>query len=193
MAIVSLPSTTLEPRAFVVNVETGAWCEYTGWDTRCLSLHDDALYFGTNTGTILQGEIGGSDEGVNIEHVYVGHADHLGATASTKLVHAARATFIGSRAFNPKLSVSLDYTISLPSAPDSAPDASGDEWDVGLWDDAQWDAVSPQTTIQTRWNSIGRTGFAIMPQIQVTSGVTASPDGELVAFDLLYETGGVMV
>ena len=43
------------------------------------------------------------------------------------------------------------------------------------------------------WASIGKTGFAVAPQLQITSGVTPTPHVNLVSMDLLYETGSVMV
>lgn len=72
-AIVSLPITTpgQEPIAFVVNTETGAWCRYRNWDIRCMVLHDNRLYFGTNDGRVKLAEIGGNDDGAGIYYTCV--------------------------------------------------------------------------------------------------------------------------
>lgn len=194
MGIVSLPADVGQDRlCFVVNLETGAWADYTGWDTRCLAIHDDWAYFGTSDGKVMQCEVGGHDDGAPYVCSYVGLFDHLGVPAASKVVHIGRTVFLAARAFKSKLSMSSDYQVELPSAPSSVPDDTlFDEWDSGLWDVMKWDAGSDKR-IASRWGSIGRSGFVVAPQVQVTSGVTPTPDAELVAIDITYEVGGVVV
>jgi hypothetical protein len=48
-------------------------------------------------------------------------------------------------------------------------------------------------TVSTRWVSVGKTGFAISPQVQITCGTTPRPATELIAFDVIYERAGTMV
>lgn len=179
-------------RCFVVNSLTGAWAEYS-WQTRCAVLHDGWLYFGDNDGAIHQAEVGGDHSGANVYHEYVGHAEHLGAMGAYKSVLQCRASFLSGVPFEPKLSVSADYRVSLGSAPDAADTGDAGEWDVGLWDVAKWDQGTTPGQTTTRWVSVGLSGNVLMPQIQVTSGSTQTPDAELVQFDLMAETGGVVV
>lgn len=194
MAIVSLPADVGQDRkCFVVNLETGAWAEYTGWDTRCLVLHDGWAYFGTSDGKVMQCEVGGNDDGAPYTCTYVGLFDHMKTIARNKIIHMARTVFLASRQFLPKLSVATNYQVSLPSVPPSvADDVTLDEWDSGLWDVAKWDAGS-EKTVKTKWVSIGQNGFVIAPAVQVTCGITPTPDAELVAIDIIYEVGAVVV
>lgn len=196
MAIVNCPSTgsTTPPICFVVNLETGAWCKFTGWDTRCLVLHQDYVYFGTNAGTVQQADITGSDDGALIYHTYIGHFDHLGAIGYNKTVLQAIALFRTFSDFEPKLSVSTDYIIDLPTPPNAvATVGSAGIWDVGLWDDALWDAGQTYIQFSTGWVSIGKSGSSHAPQIQVVSGSTASPSAELIVMQVTYETGGLVL
>lgn len=194
MMIVSLPvpDAGIDPICFVANLETGAWCRFTEWNTRCLAVYDDRGYFGTNDGKIYEMERGGTDDGAPYTCTYVGLPEHLGAPGATKTVKMARAIFLSSVPFTPKISASVDYSISLPTAPSSVADFTTDEWDSGLWDVAQWDAGTT-TTVSSRWVAIDKTGFSVSPQIQITCGVTPFPRTELVAYDLTYEMGGVLV
>ncbi|RWG02574.1 hypothetical protein [Mesorhizobium sp.] len=194
MAIVSLPALVgQEKKCFVVNLQTGAWADYTGWDTRCLALLDGRAYFGTSDGKVMQCEVGGHDDGQPYTSTYVGLFDHMKAPARSKTVHMARTVFRASRKFLAKLSISSDYQVRLPSAPASvADDVTLDEWDTGIWDVALWDAGTTMT-VSTKWASIGQSGFAVAPQLQVTCGVTPTPDAELVAMDVIYEVGAVVV
>lgn len=195
VAYISCPVTsdTDDPICFAVNLETGAWSKVTGWNTRCWILHDDGAYFGTNAGALMRAEVSGADDGELIYHTYVGHMDHLKAISQYKTVLQARAIFLTRTEFTPKLGVTTDYQIDLPSAPSAAtPSGSPGEWDVGLWDVALWDAGTSYFTVNTHWTSIGLSGFAHAPIILVTSGATAPPTAELVMFDTTYETGGLV-
>jgi len=195
MGIVNVPrfSASDTPMCFVVNLETGAWARYTGWDTRCLGLFNEWAYFGCNDGTIRQAEIGGNDNGAPYECVAVGLFSDLGSPGVTKFVHQGRANFIASSPFNPLFSVSVNYGIQLPVAPNSVANYSEDVWDVGLWDVMLWDAVSDPLPRSTGWVSIGKTGHTIAPQLQITCGVTPYPRVELITDHVTYETGGLVV
>ncbi len=194
MAVVSLPVVdgTTPARCFVVNLETGAWCRFTGWETQCLGLYNEIGHFGNSDGEIYQMDVTGSDDGSLYTAVYVNLFDHMETPGQEKIVHSARSVFTVGSAVNPNLSISTNYAVSLPTAPNSVSDVQSAVWDSALWDTDVWDYSADQET-RTKWASIGRTGFAIAPQVQVTSNVTAKPEIELVAIDLMYEAGGVMV
>lgn len=192
--VVALPviDATTPARCFVVNLETGAWCRFTGWDTQCLGLFKDIGYFGNSSGVVYQMDVTGTDEGTLYTGVYVGLFDHLRSPDVKKIIHAARGAFTVASDLNPKLSVSTDYAVSLPTPPDSIDDYSAAVWDVATWDNSVWD-FSPNLETRTKWVSTGGIGFAIAPQLQVTSNVTPKPNIELVALSVVYETGGVVV
>ena len=194
MMIVSLPVVDdgIDPYCFVANLETGAWAKFTGWETRSIGHFADFGYFGNNSGVIYKMEVGGSDDGIPYVCAYVGLPDHLKSPGAIKTVHAARAIFLSNVPFRPKISISVNYNVTLPTPPSSIDDYQMDEWDSGLWDVAMWDDQGVGT-VSTKWVSIGKSGFVVSPQIQITCGVTPFPRTELIAFDVLFERGGVMV
>lgn len=187
------PDNVTPPICFAVNLETGAWCKLTGWNTRCMILHDDRVYFGTNDGRVLQADITGSDDGEIIYYSYVGQPDHLGAPGVYKTVSQARAIFRTLGEFNPTVSVTTDYTITLPTFPSAGSPIAPSLWDVGLWDQAQWDAGVEYYTVQTRFVSVGRSGFVHAPVILVTSGSEAAPSAELVTIDMVYQSAALVI
>jgi hypothetical protein len=194
MMVVSLPRSdvSLPTLAFVANLQTGGWGFYTGWDIQCMAHFAGQGFFGTADGTIHQMEVTGSDDGMPYTCTYVALPDQLRSPGVFKTVHSARATFNANIPFNPKISASMNYRVKLPPPPSSAPDLGGNLWDVGLWDVAIWDAGAVQD-IKTKWVSIGNSGAAVSPQIQITSGTNLKPNIELIQIDLLYETGAVHV
>lgn len=194
MMVVSLPVVDegINPYCFVANLETGAWAKFTGWETRSIGHYESFGYFGTNSGVIYKMEVGGSDDGTPYVCTYVGMPEHLKLPGAMKVIHSARSVFLSNVPFTAKISMSVNYNITLPSPPSSVANFATDEWDSALWDVGQWDSQS-NATVSTKWVSVGKSGFVASPQIQITCGVTPYPRTELIAFDVLYERGGVMV
>ncbi|CAN7598131.1 hypothetical protein LJR234_004619 [Mesorhizobium amorphae] len=195
-AIVSLPVTALgqPPWAFVVNLETGAWCKFVGWETRCLELHDSRLYFGTNSGEVFEAEISGNDNGQPIYYTYVGNPDHMKSLGALKTVHQARTTFLSATPYNAKISFSVNYSVELPPAPVAADGGTADLWDSGEWDVMLWDQPAPTPSVGGgQWLSIGKTGYVMQPQVQITGFLNQRPVTEFVQLDATFEIGGVVV
>lgn len=194
LAIVALPGAAAETSryCFIVNLETGRWAKWTNFDVQCLTLHEEWGYFGDMSGSIFKMETTGADAGDTYECVFTGHFDHMDKTAFDKTVHMMRATFRYSIPFNAKVSVSVNYLQSLPAAPSAAASNSTDVWDTAVWDTAKWDGAGV-FVLKKEWVSIGRTGFVVAPQIQITCGDPVAPDVELISIDALYDLGGVVV
>lgn len=197
MMIVGMPSpsASIERASFVVNLETGAWCRFTGvpFDVRgqvvLLGIH----YVGTSDGYVYRTDSGGSDDGDVYVSKYVGHFDQLGAGAAIKSVNLVRANFRATKAFIAQVSASVDYAVSLPTAPSSVANSTEDTWDTGVWDTAIWDADSAALSVTSNWQGLAKAGFVFAPQVQISTGVTPRPDAELMSFDVMYETGAVVV
>lgn len=190
MAIIAMPAYASLPEiCFVVNVRTGAWARYTGWNTQCLGLYIDRMFFGTREGAIKEAEIGGSDDGEIYTATYVGLFDNLGAPANTKDVSIGRATFLTTIDTNSKISVSTDYVVQLPTAPNVAASPYGpNNWNQGLWNSAVWSSA-PVPEREAEWRSVSGVGYSIAPNVQVSIGGLIEPDISLVQVDLMYELG----
>lgn len=190
--ITSEVQTANNPYCFVVNLETGAWAKYTGWDTQCIVYHDSAVFFGTAQGTIMRAESTGNDNGLPYVCRIAGRFEDMGQRGVTKHVLMSRAVFSYSIDFQSKLSVSTNYQLVWPSAPQASDPSGAGLWDAAIWDEATWSARE-ETRVRAEWNSIGRTGYTVATMIQVTCGSTPAPDAELVSIDMTYQTGGIVV
>ncbi|QIG49568.1 hypothetical protein G5V57_18730 [Nordella sp. HKS 07] len=192
MAIIGLPTVgASEKCAYVVNLLTGAWAKYTGWDIAALAEMGNLIFFGTPGGGVMIAEASGTDDGEPYFSTYIGLYEHLNSPA-VKTVKMARSTWLHRKPFKPALSFSFDYVPKLPAYPNAAAHPSLDVWDVGLWDVALWDAgIAEQVT--TRWVSVSGQGFAVAPVIQIAHSYAGPPEAELVSIDLLYEQGGMAV
>lgn len=194
VAIVSTPinNVSQQGQCFVVNLETGAWSVYTGWDTRCLVLQDGSVYFGTTDGKVIEAEVGGNDDGLPYYCKVAFAWDHCGSEGSWKEFTSARAVFRATRPFNPKVSVSTEYTQAFPTAPDATEGVTSSLWDEGLWDAAIWDSETSDYVVSMAWTSLQASGTVVSPQVQITSGADSFPDAELVAVHLVWNTGAFL-
>lgn len=204
----------------VGNNATAAWCRFLGWDATCFLQVGDNLFFGTQDGIVMQADQTGYDDGNHEKIPYVatlvGGWETFGTPSHHVVWHQARAVFIASagQPFAPQISATQDYIVTLPAAPPPGVDpGSGidDKWDVGKWGTpgssshvptppesaafAQWDGLLPvlSVTRSTLWVSIGATGYAHAPIVQMTVAQQATPHIELVAISATYEPAGVNV
>lgn len=193
MGIVTYPviDETTPAQCGVVNLETGAWADYTGWDTRSLAIHNGSAYFGTSDGKIMKCESGGTDNGESYVCQVAPLFSNMGSPV-TKHCRLARAVFLASTNFTPQLSVSTDYSISFPAPPGAA--APGSEvaiWDTSNWDEAVWSGSGIRQA-KTKWQSVNGSGFSIAPQLQVTVSSTTAPDITFTAMHVLFEEGNIV-
>jgi hypothetical protein len=193
MMIVSLPraSSAQETMCFVANMETGAWSRFTGWDTRCLAALGDRAFYGSADGKIYELETGGEDGDSPYTCTYIGSFDPLGVPEYRKTVHNARVVFRHSTEFIYRVSVSTDYRLNVPVAPNAPADIPASVWDTSTWGSATWGGTS-DPIVTHYWSSIGRSGYAIAPQIQVTCGTSTAPEVEFVSLVFTYDKNALV-
>jgi hypothetical protein len=200
----------------VVNAATGAWCRFVGWDATCFVRVRGDMFFGTQTGKIMQADRTGYDNGQPYTATLVGGWEMFQSPSQTITWRQARASFAASNAqpFQPQLSATVDYVVTLPTPPPAGPDPGVlDLWDEGHWGPdmggppppvptapqraqyAQWDQAAPGRPVvrNTMWVSIGMTGFTHAPVVQVTVAQQAKPDVELISIAATFERAGVNV
>lgn len=194
LGVVSLPTTgDLPAKCFVINLQTSRWSVYTGWDTRSVTEFGGIGYFGTNDGRVVEMEKGGSDNGEPYVYQCAYGANDFGSPGFHKTAKMGRATFLGFSNLKPQVSASVDYVENFPTPPNAGLEIAGESaWDVGLWDSALWDGGLSKVSI-SGWFSIGKTGYAIIPQIQGTMANQTKPDAELISIDMTYIDGGIHV
>jgi hypothetical protein len=180
---------------FVANNATMAWGRFT-YDATCFLRRGADMFFGTQGGIIMQMERTGMDDGLPYVCILVGGWEMFGSAANTFVWHQARVAFHSNQVFKPQLSAAVDYAVTLPPPPPPGPEPELLEvWDQGLWDAARWDQPSAglAPVRNTMWVSIGRTGFAHAPVIQVTIAQQVAPVIEMIATTATFEPAGVNV
>lgn len=186
MALVVLPTLAgTTPRMFVANVRTGAWCEFTNWDGRCIASFKGRLFFGTKGGKVIEGYVTGLDQGNPYTGVHIPLFDDLGTPASIKVFKMARPTLLSAIDVNCDLSMHFDYMVSLPPPPSAAIVESGSVWGSAVWGEAKWGGTRTKR-IKQDWQAAAGMGYAFAPALQVTSGSLQPLECEIVRIDVTY-------
>ena len=185
-------------KLLAVNSATGAWTRFTGWDAMCFVGMRDDMFFGTQTGIVMQMDRTGKDDGAPYLATLVGGWEMFQSPSQTVTWRQSRVSFSArsGEPFVPQVSACTDYIITLPPPPLIGPDPGLlDLWDEGLWDAAEWDAPMPPTNVvrNTGWVSIGQTGFTHAPIIQVYVAQQAKPEVDLIAIAATFERAGITV
>jgi len=210
-------------RCGVVNTNTGAWCRITGWDAMCFTTLNGVMFFGTQAGRIMQADIGGYDtitDGADVDQrmpytaSYVGGWEMFGSPPNTFIARQGRCQF-RTRAiepFIPQITCATDYVYEpLPPPPEVGGDPGlAEVWDQGLWGDdhalpfpipgdpadgMRFDQLAPPrpNTRTTMWVSIGETGYAHAPIVQVQINQASKPDVEILNISFIAEQVGVAI
>lgn len=192
MVVVAPPSgTDVEPRVFAANAQTGAWATFTGWDVHCWCTFRGNLYFGSTGGMVIQAYVTGSDRGVPYTGRYLPLFDDQGNPASLKIAEIARHTVRAVVELNETVSAHFDFDTDLPPAPSSVMVPVGSQWGNAVWGDFTWGARLG-TVLNHRWHSVGGTGYAIAPALQITSGSVAPLDAEIIRSEVTYQAAAIV-
>lgn len=188
--VVSQPDAD-NPTCLVCNLQTGAWSRFTGWDTQCLALYSDRGYFGSADSCVYLMESGGSDNGDTYTAAYLGQHEQMGAQGRQKTILQMRPIFLAGSPVRPMISAQTDYGETLSPPPSSVDDFSAATWDSAVWDIDVWDG-DVSLSVGGTWTAIGKTGFSIAPELQITYGVTPTPRVELVSIDAEFIVGAMV-
>lgn len=200
LAIFNVPSSPAQQ--YVQNVQTGAWCRFTGMDAACWGVANNMIYYGSGS-NVLQADTGADDNGSTI--IY----DLKAAFTNCKAPGQKRFSMIRPLMntvswIAPALEVDVDYRDSVPTATATVVDVSEL---VGV----------PRYA----WSSVSGTGFVAAPRMRistfnvpqtflaidsadvdelvtgdgfsiVTQDAVPTVPFQLTSFDLVYEPGGML-
>lgn len=176
--MVNVPAATATVQ-HVMNTQTGAWCEFTGWPAHCWGRWKDRLFWGGADGKVYEANVGLSDGGGNIEgdiqsaYKYFKGSDDKRFTMIRPIIESD-----GGASY--AVGTSTDFA---PVAPLEAPGSiaeSRQAWADLTWADWSW---GPPGRFTKAWRTINRTGAALSVRLRTsTRGVRVS----LYATDVQY-------
>jgi hypothetical protein len=169
----------------VFNTLTGAPCKFTGMNARCWGVYNDELYFGGD-GEVFKADNGTSDDGELIDADCLPAYTYLGSRAKIKQVTASQPVMSSEGAFPVALTLAVDFKSNAPEYISAVYSVTGAEWDVALWDSADW---TGGTVIMNDWYSTGGIGMNFALRLRVR---TKSRPVHWYSTNYMFKTGGLM-
>lgn len=148
---------------YVMNMITGAWCKYTGWNATCFAVLDDRIFYASTNGKVYRCDYGNDDDGTGIQAVCISAFNYFGSAAE-KLFTAIRPIITSNGAITPSMQVNVDFDTTAPSNVVSFSNTNFTPW-YSPWY-SPWSASN-----QTRkdWQSVNGYGFTGSVAIAVNS------------------------
>lgn len=200
LAIFNIPSTPAVQ--YVQNVQTGAWCRFTGMDAACWGIANGVAYYGSGA-AVLQWDVGAADNGAQITYDLKGAFSDFRSKGQKRFT-MLRALMVAPSWITPAVEVDVDYKESVPTSTPIVLDVNSL---VGI-PRFDWSTVSgvgyvgavrmrilissaPQTALAVDALDVDEIitgdGFQILTQ----DPVPAIPF-QLTSFDLVFEAGGLL-
>jgi hypothetical protein len=182
MLIVNVPQAGGGFQQYAVNTITGAWCRFIGMQAWCWTMFQGNLFFGSDTGKVVQADFGTTDQGVPIAYDLVTSFQVLGQNPQQKRATMCRPFIMSTGQANPVMDVNVDFNVTPVTSPVTST-ASATLWDAFNWDQADWAA---NDIVQSNWYSVDGIGTSFAVHM---SGEAVTASFRIMAFDIAYEAG----
>lgn len=171
---------------YTLNALTGAWCRFKGWNANCWCLHNERIYFGNNTGSVILADEGEDDQGSSIDGLIKTAFSYFKTGDLKKEMKLVKPILFSDFGLAYGIDLALDFSDSITA---TIP-ASGDLADLSVWNEATWN-VDPWAVISElgSWkkvNGVGRCAAVIF---------TTSTQGypiRVSSITVLFEIGGIL-
>ena len=198
---------------FVMNMLTGAWCKFTGWNANCFEVFNDELYFGDNNGNVNLAYTTSADKVSPILADMQTAFNSFNDPARLKRITMLQPLLLTSGDITPTLGVNVDFESSSPTAPVNSIVPSGAMYDVSTYDFSyyaagvqvlnNWYAIRPKighyfsTIMKVNVAPTGAGGQSIFDSgtfdVMIFDGFTSSDANlQINSFVGVAEVGGVV-
>lgn len=215
LAIFNVPTSATTSQQFVQNVQTGAWCRFTGINSLCWTIANENPYFGGVDG-LFQWDLGSTDDGTGITADLETAFNYFGERGRNKKFEMIRPIIEAAQSVQPALELVTDFKNVTPTAVPTVVVGDVSLWGTTLWGSGLWADVE---TIRTDWTSVTGIGYCAAARMRVVTapatygllsvdGTDTLEDGEgddiatsgdvvgpevsvhLIGFDLIFQSGG---
>lgn len=165
-ALVNVPTSTTAFNQHIINVETKAWCRFTGQAAQCWGLFNDALYYGKADGTVVKADTGTSDLGVAITSSGQTAWNFLGDPRNKQILALRFGLKREASSLGYTAGIAFDYKQLLTTLNQSVSDSAGAtwlSWETNPWDTQPWGSALYLTN---QWCSSGGMGYAVSVSLQ---------------------------
>lgn len=187
MLIVNVPAASSSVIQHVMNLDTQAWCRFTGITANCWGLYNEDLYFGGASGKVYLADTGYNDNTAAISTDGQTAWNYFGDRNRLKKFNMARPIFTADGDPGAQIGLGTDFETTLNTSTVSTPVTSSSAvWDVSVWDAGVWGG---NYRTSRGWQSV--TGLGYCASLRVRTSNTAK-DVRWQATNFMMELGGLL-
>lgn len=168
----------------VMNLLTGAWCRFTGWNAACFEVFDGNLYFGTST-KVVKADVGSLDYSGAIATDIEPAFNSFGNNAVQKHFKMVRPVFVTDGVISPSIIINVDYDSQVPTNVATSTGNASQTWSEITWENWVWSGAA---MVQKSWQGVAGIGYSATVRMKITA---SNLDVALLSIDYMYEPGGV--
>lgn len=189
---------------YVQNLQTGAWCRFTGLDAFCWGNANNNIYFGSTDG-VYQWDKGVTDNGNELTADMVTAFQYFGAQGRLKNFTMIRPVLNATSNVMPAVEVRTDFRTDPPVAVPTVIDDRTDVLEIRLdWTGATGIGYAGAAAMRvvTQIDDSLRSDVAIGDgsvledgegnTIETDTGDPVTAQIQAISFDILFESGGVL-
>lgn len=178
LGILNIPTiSNVQQVQYVMNMLTGAWCQFTNWNANCFELYNQVLYFGDNSGNVNLAYQGGADLVTAIPADMQCAFNWFDDPGRLKKMTMVQPLMTADGAIAPSIAIDVDFSNSAPSQTSQVVNP-GATWDNAIWDTDVWGGGLVQVT---NWLSAQGVGKALA--VRMGANVVPTGPGAASVFD----------
>lgn len=179
LVLINVPQSSTTFHQYVMNLETGGWCRFTGWNGYTFLAFNDRLFFG-GSGVVYEADKGTHDNGAAITWDMQTAWQYYGERGALKRIVMLRPHLLRTGGVIPAIEVKVDFDTSPATVTPTLGMASGAVWDTSLWDVGRWGGEERYKS----WTATSALGYAIALRVR---GQSATDSLSLEGFDVQFE------
>ena len=187
IALINIPITaSSRSDQYVMNILTGAWTRFIGWNALCFSLYNENLYFGGSDGKVYQADYGQTDNGSTIAAEIRTAFNYFGDDTRQKQFLMVRPTIATTTTAPVLLDIDTDFNQKTITSTASVAGSASDAWDAATWDSSYWGggAVSAKD-----WYSVSGIGYCGSVALKASF---SNVNFDLSSLNVIYKPAGYL-
>jgi hypothetical protein len=162
---------------YVMNIISGAWCRFIGWNANVFATMADVLYFGSNLGStansayVAKADFGFADDGGYVSAEAKTAFQFFGFRGYEKQLTMARPIFVAGGNVNAAIAMDMDFADSYPATTPTFSGNSGTPWNTAKWNTFPW---SSGGNVKKDWQGVTGVGDAGALHMRVVNNKTAT-------------------
>lgn len=166
MVVFNVPTNSSRSEQHVLNIKTGAWAKFTGWNTRCFGCFNDSLYFG-GTGVIYKADTGTADGDTAISGDALTAWNRFGTPRVKQMTAVRNLMETDGDTVGTSTQVGADFNEPNTTYTTTTSVTAGTQWDDADWDTSDW---PNEFSVSNEWKSVAAIGHIFSQRVKVSTG-----------------------